>query len=109
MPILKVRIKADRGLFVMKINSGVDIQKIMGAYGKTTKQVKKTKTEMVQADKIEISSQAREFQVAMKALKALPDIREEKVSAVRDQMKKSAYAPSSDDVAQKILDRIGVK
>ncbi len=58
-------------------------------------------------DKIEISSQAREIQVAMKALKEVPDVREEKVNEIRAQIKNGTYKPSSEDVAEKLLERIG--
>ncbi len=68
---------------------------------------KKAEGMKFEEDKIEISSQAREIQVAMKALKEVPDVREEKVNEIRAQIKNGTYKPSSEDVAEKLLERIG--
>ncbi len=90
----------------MKIQSVANIQKVMGAYGKTVSKVEKNKNKSFPTDKIEISKEAREFQVAMKAFNNLPEIREDKVSLISQQINSGKYAPSSDDVAQKILDML---
>lgn len=79
----------------------------MKAYGKTAPKAKKAEGMKFEEDKIEISSQAREIQVAMKALKEVPDVREEKVNEIRAQIKNGTYKPSSEDVAEKLLERIG--
>ncbi len=79
----------------------------MKAYGKTPPKAKKTEGMKFEEDKIEISTQAKEIQVAMKALKDLPDVREDKVNEIRAQIKDGSYKPSSEDVAEKLLERIG--
>lgn len=91
----------------MKIQSNPNIQSVMKAYGKTAPKAKKAEGKKFEEDKIEISSQAREIQVAMKALKDVPDVREEKVNEIRAQIKNGTYKPSSEDVAEKLLERIG--
>ena len=91
----------------MKIQGNPNIQKIMKAYGKTTPKAQKTEGKKFEEDKIEISSQAREIQVAMKALKELPEVREDKVNEIRAQIKDGTYKPSAEDVAEKLLERIG--
>ncbi len=88
----------------MKIQSAANVQKVMGAYGKTTSKIEKTKAKAFPTDKIEISKEAREFQVAMKAFQELPEIRQDKVDDISKQINVGKYSPSSDDVAQKILD-----
>ncbi len=92
----------------MKIHSGANIQRIMGAYGKTTAKVEKTQKKSFPTDKIEISSKAREFQVAMKAFAQTTDVREDKVAAIRKQIDNGSYSPSSDDVAKKMLENLGL-
>jgi len=91
----------------MKIQSNPNIQKIMKAYGKTPPKAKKAEGMKFEEDKIEISTQAKEIQVAMKALKDLPEVREDKVNEIRAQIKDGSYKPSSEDVAEKLLERIG--
>jgi negative regulator of flagellin synthesis FlgM len=90
----------------MKIQSNPNIQKIMKAYGKQAPKAKKTEGVKFEEDKIEISTQAKEIQVAMQAIKDTPEIREEKVNAIRAQIKDGTYKPSSEDVANKILGRL---
>jgi len=90
----------------MKIQSNPNVQKIMKAYGKSAPKVKKTEGMKFEEDKIEISTQAKEIQVAMKALKELPDVRQDKVDDIRAQIKDGSYKPSAEDVAEKILARI---
>ena len=91
----------------MKIQGNPNIQSIMKAYGKTAHKAKKTEGQKFEKDKIEISSQAREIQVAMKALKETPEVREAKVNEIKAQIKNGTYNPSAEDVAEKLLGRIG--
>lgn len=78
----------------------------MKAYGKTAPKVEKTKGKKFSEDKIEISTEAREIQVAMKALKETPEVREAKIDEIRAQIKNGTYNPSAEDVAEKLLGRI---
>ncbi len=90
----------------MKIQSNPNIQKIMKAYGKSAPKTQKSEGVKFEEDKIEISSQAKEIQVAMKALKETPEIREDMVNDIRAQIKNGTYKPSSEDVAEKLLNRL---
>ncbi len=90
----------------MRVHSAANINRIMGAYGKNVARVDKTKKSSFPTDKIEISTQAKEFQVAMKAFGQLPDIREDKVAVIKEQINNGTYKPSSDDVVKKMLENI---
>ena len=88
----------------MKIYSNPNIQKVMKSY--QTNNVKKTdkagKTKM-SPDKIEISSEARDIQVAMKALKETPEMRETKVQDLKEQIKNGTYKPTAEQIVDKLL------
>lgn len=89
----------------MKINNNQNIQKILGAYRKNTKGMSKTEKLAQKKDKIEISENAREFQVALNAYKNLPEIREKKVEIVKEQITSGNYNPSAEEVVNNIFDR----
>lgn len=57
-------------------------------------------------DTVEISKQAKELQVAKNAVKQSPDIRQEKVEAIKRQMATGTYDVSNKEVASKIVDSI---
>lgn len=90
----------------MKIVGNTNVQGIMKAYGKNVGNVKKTEGPKFESDKIEISQEAHDFQVAMKALKDLPEVREEKVAELKQQVSSGTYNPSSEDVMNKLLSRL---
>jgi negative regulator of flagellin synthesis FlgM len=54
-------------------------------------------------DKLQFSNRAEEAGKLLDQLKELPDIREEKVSALRQQILAGEYSPSSEDIAAAIL------
>ena len=56
-----------------------------------------------ETDKVEISSDAAEVGKLVDRLKALPDVRQEKVSSVRERLASRTFAPSPDDIAEAIL------
>lgn len=87
----------------MKIFNNPNIQKVMKSYGKNVNKVKKSEGIKFSKDKIEISDEAREFQIAKSAFDKLPEIREDKVSEIKDEISKGNYKPSSREVAEKIL------
>lgn len=89
----------------MKITNNVAIQNVMKSYNKTVAKAEKPQNTMFVADKIEISDAAREVQVASKAFKNLPELREEMVNALKQAIQDGSYKPSSEDIAKKILKR----
>lgn len=66
------------------------------------------KAEMIQpnkmkSDKIEISSSAREFQIAFSEIKKLPETREARVAQLKEQVNNGTYRVDSGKIAEAIL------
>lgn len=55
-------------------------------------------------DKLEVSGLASEVGRLVEKIKELPDLREDKVTALREQFRSGNYEPSSDQIAAAILD-----
>ena len=87
----------------MRINNIQSIQGAMKAYKKNTEKVESTEKTKFSEDKIEISESSKDFQVAMNALKKLPDIREDKVNELKEEISKGTYKPSPQDIAKKMM------
>lgn len=98
---------AQNGGAFMRINTNYNVQSVLKAYGNSApaKVEKKPMTGM-EPDKIEISKEAKEVQLAMQAIKQLPDIREEKVAAIKKQIQEGTYKPSSDEIVEKMFEAI---
>ncbi|MGX8796357.1 flagellar biosynthesis anti-sigma factor FlgM [Fusibacter sp. JL298sf-3] len=84
----------------------MNVQSILKTYQKNTKVEKATGKKGLETDKVEISSKAREMQVAMKALSQLPDVRNDKVEEIRSQMRNGKYKASAEDVVNKLLEGV---
>lgn len=54
-------------------------------------------------DDIKISNKAKDYSVAMNALKNIPDIRQDRVDEVAKKLANNEYEVSGDDIADKIL------
>ena len=86
----------------MKINGFSNIQKIMKSYGSgRTENIKKKKME---SDKIEISQAGRDYQFAMDAVGKLPEIRSEKVDAIKMDLQSGTYNVDKEKIARKIYE-----
>ncbi|KDR94754.1 anti-sigma-28 factor, FlgM family [Peptoclostridium litorale DSM 5388] len=86
----------------MKINGFSNIQKIMKTYGKSsTENVKGNK---IESDKIEISQAGRDYQFAMEAIGKLPEIRSEKVEAIKVDVQSGTYKVDKEKIAQNIFE-----
>lgn len=57
-------------------------------------------------DVISISDQAKDFQTVMKALKDVPDVRQEKVKELSEKYGSGVYNASGKDIADKIISSI---
>lgn len=80
-----------------------EIYKITAADNmKKTQGIKKSD---VKSDEISISNRAKEYQLAMKALKNVPDIREEKVASVKEKMNRGAYDVIDEEMVDQFIDR----
>lgn len=57
-------------------------------------------------DKLNISSAGKDLQVAKQAVSNAPDIRADKVSALKDAVANGTYDVSGEDFADKIMEKI---
>lgn len=57
-------------------------------------------------DKVSVSDDARQVDRWVKLARALPDIRSAEFNRLRSELASGTYNPSSEDVAQKILERL---
>jgi len=67
------------------------------------KKVDKTSGVSSKKDVVSISNQAKDFQTVMKALKDVPDIRQDKVNELAQRYDSGSYDVNGKDVADKIL------
>lgn len=58
---------------------------------------------VVQEETVSLSSAARDIQRAEKAIEELPDVREEKVRELQDQIEKGKYEVSGEKIAGKMI------
>lgn len=82
-----------------------EIPKILGIsnkYGNVNK-VDKTSAVVSKKDAVSISSQAKDFQTVMRALKDVPDVRGEKVRDLSAKYEAGSYDVSGRDIADKIV------
>ncbi len=54
-------------------------------------------------DKLNVSNEAREFQIAFKAALSSPTIREDKVNDIKNRIENNSYNVSAEDIADKIM------
>lgn len=78
------------------------VQGTYGKQGKTTPSVNEAKASQ-KKDNITISSFARDYQIVMKKLKDVPDVRAEKVNEILNKINSGTYDVSGRDVADKII------
>jgi len=87
----------------MKIYNNPNVNKIMRKYQTNVGKTNEVGKAQFKQDKLEISSSAKEFQLAMNAVKKLPDVRQNKVDEIKGKVSKGQYNPSAKDVAKKML------
>ena len=78
--------------------------KVTGAKNKTT-DANATAKPAGKRDELVLSDRAREIQLAMKAAKASPDIREERVQTIKAQIQSGTYSVPAEDVARMMINR----
>ncbi|MDR5659769.1 flagellar biosynthesis anti-sigma factor FlgM [Serpentinicella sp. ANB-PHB4] len=93
----------------MKIFNNPQLSKVMNLYNKN-KSAAVDKAEGVKSkkDQVEISDKAKEFQIAMKAFKALPDIRENKVNEIKQRIETGSYNVSGQEIAEKMVQSVQI-
>lgn len=58
---------------------------------------------LVPEEKVNLSTTAKDVQTLKNAISSLPDVREEKVQALKDQIEKGTYRVDADKVAEKMV------
>ncbi|ADQ45908.1 Anti-sigma-28 factor FlgM family protein [Caldicellulosiruptor kronotskyensis 2002] len=85
----------------MRIEDRIKIFQIYTQTAKVSRVEKKQ--EVASTDKIEISSEAREFQAVLNAIKQTPDVREDKVNEIKKKIDSGTYNVSGKDVVEKLI------
>jgi len=82
-----------------------DNPKVFGIYGKTSPTGKVIQKDVVvsRKDEFNISGLAKEYQIAMKALRNIPDIRQEKVQEISRKIENGSYDVNDEDIAEKFI------
>lgn len=90
----------------MKIWEG--ISRISGIYGKGNKveRINSAKAVSSKKDVLSISSQAKDYQTAISALKKVPDIRLDKVLEIQEKYEAGQYNVNGKEVAESIIKSI---
>lgn len=81
----------------------LEIYKNISDKEKTDYSSKQTSGEIPGEDKVVLSSKARENQEAKKILDSLPDIREEKVAYLKNEIDNGTYQIKGEEIAVKML------
>jgi len=63
----------------------------------------KNSSNLVKEDKVALSNRARQIQDIKKNMKSIPDIREEKVAMIKDQIEKGTYKIDGKKIAEKMI------
>lgn len=79
--------------------------KVFGVYNKQNPVDKIQKQNVVSSvkDEYKISAQAKDFQIVMKALANIPDIREDKVKEISAKIESGEYRVEASDISVKII------
>lgn len=81
-----------------------DRSRIFQIYSSSTKVNKvEKKQDVKRTDKLEISSEARDFHAILNAIKSTPDIREEKVNEIKSKIESGTYSVNAKDVVEKLI------
>lgn len=84
----------------MRIDAYNQISQIYGSKQTTrTREVTKARGR----DELTISSAGRDYQIARQAVMAVPDVREDKVAAIKAKMADGSYQVSADSFAAKVI------
>lgn len=87
----------------MKIdNNNMNIAKIVSQYQKM-QQNDNTENKKVQNDKMQISDRAKDIIQSKKELQKRPEVRTEKVAALKERIENGSYKVDSEKIAAKIL------
>ena len=78
-------------------------QKVLDSKDTKSKEMANDNDNAIQKDAVSISSDAKYLNIALKALKNTPDIREDKVKELTEKIESGTYHIDSRKIAEKIL------
>lgn len=87
-----------------------NIEKAMQIYKKQgiNKLQNTTTSKISKKDQVELSSTAKDFQYAMKLLKDVPDVRQDKIDSIKNQIKTGTYKIDSGKIVEKMYESINI-
>lgn len=82
-----------------------DNPRVFGIYNQqnTVGKIEKSDKVASRKDEYKVSGQAKDFQVVMKALRDIPDIRQDKVREISGKIASGCYKVESKDISDKII------
>ena len=90
------------GVDSMRIDSMSQVAQIY----KTTQAQSTEKTQKAKAkDEVQISEAGKDFQIAKMALQEVPDVREDKIAAIKSSMEAGTYEVNSSSFADKVIQK----
>jgi negative regulator of flagellin synthesis FlgM len=78
----------------------------VNAYKETARVAPNPRIGFQEADKLDVNESTRQFQVLLKAAQDAPDVRMEKVDAIKKQIEAGTYHVDSKAVAEKLLGQL---
>jgi negative regulator of flagellin synthesis FlgM len=88
-------------------NSSVNIGKLYQTYQNQLEKIdKKQEVNTPEQDKLQLSDQAKQIHQLIKETKDLPDIREEKIAQIQEQIAGNTYNVSPQQLAAKMLSSV---
>lgn len=76
---------------------------LYGVYNKNMSQVNNDRNEKGKKDEINISDKAKSYQFALGIVRQEPEIRQEKVTELKEKIQSGNYNVSSEDIAEKMM------
>lgn len=89
----------------MKIDTS-KISQLLNNYDKKAKTNQAAQQENEQKDKVAVSDQALQVQKGKQAYEELPDLREDKVAELKEQIRSGSYDVSGEEIAGAMLDSV---
>lgn len=60
-------------------------------------------------DQLSVSKTAKEFQIAYKSLKDVPEVRKEKIDSIKERIQSGTYDVSTKEVSEKIMSQLDLR
>lgn len=87
----------------MKINYTKPVASAVNTYKKQAAKANNVKAQSMAKDSIEISSSAKQFQIAFAAIKSQPEVRTNLVEELKAKVQSGEYRVAAEDIAEAML------